>query len=254
MQKLIHHCHDSPYQKRQHLKIAFQLFRSLVDRKIIELNPLRVHVDLQEDFSLHHALSLYLLDAIKILDSNSPDYALDVLTLAESILENPDLILRKQLDRIKSEKMEELRASGMDFDQRIEELEKLEYPKPNADFIYTTFNHFSDLHPWVGQENIRPKSIVREMYENVKTFPEYIRDYGLQRAEGVLLRYLSEAYKVLTQTVPEPSKTDALYEIIYYLESMIRKSSEIQTGSNLKSAKLHNPRIIFSETKRSYTF
>lgn len=244
MQKLIHHCHDSPYQKRQHLKIAFQLFRSLVDRKIIELNPLRVHVDLQEDFSLHHALSLYLLDAIKILDSNSPDYALDVLTLAESILENPDLILRKQLDRIKSEKMEELRASGMDFDQRIEELEKLEYPKPNADFIYTTFNHFSDLHPWVGQENIRPKSIVREMYENVKTFPEYIRDYGLQRAEGVLLRYLSEAYKVLTQTVPEPSKTDALYEIIYYLESMIRgvDSSLIDEWE-----KLRNPNWVKSE-------
>ena len=248
MQKLIHDCHDSPHKKRQHLKVAFQLFRSLLDRKIIELNPLRVHVDLQEDFSLHHALSLYLLDAIKILDPSAPEYALDVVTLAESILENPDLILRKQLDRMKSEKMDELKASGMEFDQRIEELEKLEYPKPNSDFIYTTFNHFADLHPWVGQENIRPKSIVREMYENGKTFPEYIRDYGLQRAEGVLLRYLSEAYKVLTQTVPEPSKTETLYEVIYYLESMIRgvDSSLIDEWE-----KLRNPSWVKVETQET---
>ena len=245
MQRLIRNCHESPHQKKQHRKIAFQLFRSLVDRKIIELNPLRVHVDLQEDFSLHHALSLYMIDAMKILDPQSPDYALDVLTLAESILENPDLILRKQLDRIKTEKMEELKLSGMDFDQRIEELEKLEYPKPNAELIYTTFNHFADHHPWVGQENIRPKSIVREMYENVKTFQEYIRDYGLQRAEGILLRYLSEAYKVLTQTIPEPAKTDALEEIIYYLESMIRG---IDSSLIDEWEKLRNPHWTPSET------
>ena len=192
MQLLLRKSHESPNAKRQLGKKAFTLFRSLVDRQIIEFNPLRVNVDLQEDFSLHHALALYLLDTIRLLDPQSPDYALDLLTLVESILENPEMVLRKQLDRVKSDKMAELKAQGMDFDDRVAELEKLEYPKPNREFIYDTFNAFSTAHPWVGQDNIRPKSVAREMFENFQSFSEYIRDYDLQRSEGQLLRYLSD--------------------------------------------------------------
>ena len=129
------------------------------------------------------------LDTIELLDPHDPDYALDLLTLVESILENPELILRKQLDRIKGDKMAELKEQGMEYDERMAELEKLEYPKPNREFIYETFNAFAAAHPWVGQENIRPKSIAREMYEDFQSFPEYIRDYELQRSKGLLLRY-----------------------------------------------------------------
>ncbi len=119
MQKLIHDCHESPNSKKREGKLAFQLFRSLVERKIIKFNPLRINVDLQEDFSLNHALSLYLLDTIKLLDPLHPDYALDLVTLVESILENPDLILRKQLDRVKQEKMDEMKLAGKYYDERI---------------------------------------------------------------------------------------------------------------------------------------
>ena len=93
--------------------------------------------------------------------------------------------------------MAEMKMAGIEYDQRIEELEKLEYPKPNREFVYSTFNAFADKHPWVGQENIRPKSIAREMFENFRSFSDYIRDYELQRAEGVLLRHLNSVYKVL---------------------------------------------------------
>lgn len=222
MQKLIRDCHESEVSKRQLRRTGFQLFRSLVDRKIIELNPLRINIDLQQDFSLNHTLSLYLLDAVALLDRKSDAYALDLLTFVESILENPDLILRKQLDRLKTEKMYELKLQGMDFDERIAELEKLEYPKPNRDMIYDTFNAFSAAHPWVGQENIRPKSIARNMVETFQSFEEYIRDLDLQRAEGILLRYLMEVYKVLVQTVPNAAKTDEVDSIIEYFGSMIR--------------------------------
>ena len=241
MQLLIRKSHESENAKRKLGKTAFQLFRSLVERKIIEFKPLRVNVDLQEDFSLNHALSLYLLDTLKLLDPQSANYALDLLTLVESILENPDLILRKQLDRLKSEKMFELKAEGMEFDQRIEELEKLEYPKPNREFIYQTFNQFSAAHPWVGQENIRPKSIAREMIEGFYSFGEYIREYDLQRAEGLLLRYLSDVYKALVQNVPDEAQGDELYEISVYFGSMIR---QIDSSLLEEWEKMRNPGLI----------
>ena len=222
MQKLIRHSHETSNSKKQLGQKAFQLFRSLVERQLIELNPLRVNVDLQEDFSLNHALSLYLIDTIKLLDPISENYALDVLSLVESILENPDLILRKQLDRVKTEKMSEMKMEGVDYDARIEELEKLEYPKPNRDFIYDTFNLFTSRHPWVGQENIRPKSIVREMYETFYSFSDYIREYDLHRGEGILLRYLFEVYKVMAQTVPNYAKNEEIELIQVYLGTIVR--------------------------------
>lgn len=246
MQKIIRDCHETKVTKRKLGKTAFQLFRSLVDRKIIELSPLRVNIDLQQDFSLNHTLALYLIDAIGVLERQDSNYALDLLTLVESILENPDLILRKQLDRLKNEKMYELKMQGLDFEERIEELEKLEYPKPNRDFIYETFNTFAAAHPWVGQENIRPKSIAREMFENFQSFSEYIRDYDLQRAEGILLRYLTEVYKAIEQTVPLTAKTEEIEEMSHYFGSMVR---QIDSSLLDEWEKMRNPSYISNDEK-----
>jgi hypothetical protein len=206
------------------------LFRSLVDRKIIEFIPktaegasLRVNVALQDDFSMDQALSLYLHETLPLMDPQAPDYALVLLTLVESILEDPELILRKQLDRLKDQKMAEMKMEGIEFDKRIEELEKLEYPKPNREFVYSTFNAFADRHPWVGQENIHPKSIAREMFESFRSFSDYIRDYELQRAEGLLLRHLSRVHKTLAQGVPDAAKNDAVREMEIYLGTMIKQ-------------------------------
>ncbi len=112
--------------------------------------------------------------------------------------------------------MAQMKADGVEYEQRMEELEKLEYPKPLRDFVYETFNAFADRHPWVGEENIRPKSIAREMFENFSSFAEYVLDYELQRSEGLLLRHLNSVYKVLSQTVPDGSKTDEVVEIELY--------------------------------------
>lgn len=230
MRNLIAESHEPAKAKKAHTKRAWQLFKSLVHRKIIEFIPkteqgakVRVNVALQDDFSMNETLSLYVHETIPLMDPNAPDYAMVVLTLVESILENPDIILRKQLDRVKGQAIAEMKMQGMEYNQRMEELEKLEYPKPNRDFIYSTFNAFADKHPWVGEENIRPKSIAREMFEEFRTFADYIKLYELQRAEGVLLRYLSNVEKVLTQTVPDLAKNDALREMELYLGTMIRQ-------------------------------
>jgi superfamily II RNA helicase len=239
LRDLIRRSHETAVQKRRHGKQAFRLFRSLRDRGIVELNPLRVNVDLQQDFSLNQSLSLYLIDTLKLLDPQSPTYALDVLTLVESILENPELILRRQVDRAKTIRMSEMKAAGIEYDERIAELEKVEYPKPLREFIYDTFNRFAADHPWVGQENIRPKSIAREMFETFQSFPDYIRDYDLQRVEGLLLRYLSEAYKVLVQTVPEAERTDEVLSMIEYFGQMLREidSSLLEEWEKLRDPK-----------------
>jgi len=231
MRDLIRVCHEAPVRKKTHRRRAWQLFRSLAERGIVEiLDPtasldgrkLRVNVELQDDFSMDQTLSLYLLEAIPLVDPEREDYALVVLTLAESILENPEIILRKQLDRIKGRAIAEMKMQGMDYEDRMDALEELEYPKPHREFIYTTFNEFADRHPWVEQENIRPKSIAREMFETFSSFADYVRSYELQRSEGLLLRHLHSVYKVLLQTVPDNAKDEILREIEFYLGETIR--------------------------------
>ena len=225
MARLIDASHERRPQKRALGRTALQMFKSLTDAGVIEIaegRRVRVNTDLQEDFSLNHALSLYLIETIEHLDRESPTYALDLLTLVESILENPDLVLMRQLDKLKTDKMAEMKAAGVEYDERIAELDKLEYPKPNKDFVYNTFNAFAARHPWVGEENIRPKSIAREMFETFSTFPDYVKDYGLERGEGILLRYLSDVYKTLVQSVPSGDKTLEIDEIVTYFGAIVR--------------------------------
>jgi hypothetical protein len=229
MRRLVRDSHETDVAKKAHRRRAWQLFRALVSRGVVEIVPrtaegatVRVNVDLQDDFSMDQALSLYLLETIPLLDAQAPSYALDLLTLVESILENPEIVLRKQLDRVKDRAIAQWKAEGMEYDQRMEELEKLEYPKPLRDFVYDTFNAFADRHPWVGEENIRPKSIAREMFETYKSFAEYVLEYDLERSEGLLLRHLSSVYKVLSQTVPDGVKSEDVVEMEYYLRTMLR--------------------------------
>ncbi len=227
--RLIKKSHERTVDKRRHGKTALAMFKSLVDAEIVQIERsdgerrVVLHGDLQRDFSLNQTLSLYLLDAIEHLDRESPTYALDLLTLVESILESPELVLQKQLDKLKTEKMAEMKAAGVEYEERIAKLDELEHPKPNKDFIYDTFNAFAAKHPWASGDAIRPKSIARDMVERFASFSEYVREYDLERAEGLLLRYLSDVYKVLVQTVPEGDKTPEVEELVVFFGAIVRQ-------------------------------
>ena len=233
----------SEKEKRAIRKRAAILLRSLIGAQLVQIERRTdgggarafVNPDLQIEFSLNQTLSLYLVDTIRFLDPEDENYAYALLTLVESILENPRALLLKQLDKAKKEKIAELKAAGVEYDKRMEELEKVEYPKPDSDFIYQTFNEFASAHPWVGSENIRPKSIVREMLERYLSFSDYVKEYQLQRSEGLLLRYLSQAYRVLVQTVPQSAYTDRIIEVIAFLRNQIARvdSSLIEEWENL---------------------
>ncbi len=241
MARLVKSCHERPAQKRVIGRTALAMYGSLLEAGVVRIGEYGrpvVDAGLQEDFSLNHALSLYLLHAIDLLDRESETYALDLLTLVESILENPDVVLFRQLDKLKGAKLAELKAAGVEYDERMEELERLEYPKPNRDFVYDTFNAFAKARPWVATENIRPKSIAREMFENFQSFSEYVKEYGLERAEGVLLRYLSDAYKTLVQSVPAKAKTPEVDDVVTYFGAMVRAvdSSLIDEWEGMRGA------------------
>ncbi len=245
MRQLIEDSHETPSRKRALRKRAWQLFRALVDRKIVEFLPresapangpglstsdsptsnrrkLRVNLELQDDFSLHQALSLFLIDTLPLLDRESPDYPFDVLTLCEAIVEDPDQILRKQVDKQKGLKIEEWKAAGIPYEERMAKLEEVEHPKPLREFLYDQFNAFAAAHPWIENENVRPKSIAREMFERYQSFSAYVREYGLERSEGLLLRHLMQTFKVLAQTVPDSAKTPEVVEMEDYFRELIR--------------------------------
>jgi superfamily II RNA helicase len=223
--RLLRTSHEPAARRRQLLRQGMSMFASLVSSQILAVDGhnVRVNADLQEDFSLNHALSLYAVEALEALDPEHEQYPLQVLSVIEAIVESPATILHAQIARLKTLRMNELKAEGVEYEARIEALEKIEHPKPEADFIYETFNLFAKKHPWVTGHDIAPKSIARDMYEQVLSFNDYIKEYGLPRAEGVLLRYLTDVYRALKQTVPDKCKTEEVLDLEEWLGAEVRQ-------------------------------
>ncbi|MDQ3034862.1 MAG: DUF3516 domain-containing protein [Myxococcota bacterium] len=227
MKELVRASHESRPRRFAHGRHAIALFRSLRDAEVIEIDrddrAIRVHADLQEDFSLHQTLSLFVLDAVPRLDHEDPLYAANALSVVESILESPEVVLMRQLDRLKDLKIAEMKAQGVEYDERMAELDKLQVPRPCEQLLESAFEEFKARHPWVPREGIRPKSIARDMWERGASFNEYVKEYGLARSEGVLLRYLSDAYKAFVQNVPEGAKNDEIYDLADWLRVVVRQ-------------------------------
>ncbi|HEY7216604.1 MAG TPA: DUF3516 domain-containing protein, partial [Thermoanaerobaculia bacterium] len=229
LRELIRRCHEEEGGKTRLLTHAAVLVRALYRAGIIRMkrdartNYLWAVVaeDLQWDFSLNQALSLYLVETLGEIEPESETYVPDLITLVESVLENPEIVLRKQVDKIKGELVAQLKAEGVEYEARMERLDEVTHPKPLSDFIYGTFNRFRGKHPWVGGEDIKPKSIGREMFEGYMSFADYVKRYGLQRSEGVLLRYLSQLYKTLDQNVPEPAKTEGVWDALGFFRALV---------------------------------
>ncbi len=249
LRDLIERCHEEDAAKRRLRKQAAVLVRSLYRAGIIGLapgRPYRVVVAeyLQWDFSLHQALSLFALSALEELDPASPTYAVDALTVVESILEDPDVILRRQVDRAKGRLVAELKEEGIPYEERMARLEEVTHPKPLADFLYGAFNAFRAAHPWTAGSDVSPKSIGREMFETFAGFSDYVKSYGIERSEGVLLRYLSQLYRTLDQTVPETAKTDELWDVLGFFRSLV---GETDASLLEEWERMRHPELLLAE-------
>ena len=223
--------HEDRAKQRKHIHHAIEIYRALLAGGVVERldepddegRYVRLTVDLQYDFALNQPLSPFALAAIELLDRESESYALDVLSVIESTLENPRQILSAQAFRARGEAVASMKADGIEYEERMNLLDEVTWPKPLEDVLEAGYEIYRQGHPWVGDYEVSPKAVVRDLFERAMTFGEYVQFYNLARSEGVVLRYLADAYRALRQTVPDEAKTEELTDLIEWLGELIRQ-------------------------------
>ncbi|MCE5290364.1 MAG: DUF3516 domain-containing protein [Nocardiaceae bacterium] len=230
MRKLLEDNHEARPAQRRHIRHAIRLYRALLNSGVVErLNEpdengrwARLTVDLQRDFALDQPLAPFALAVFELLDAHSHDFTLDVISVVESILEDPRQLLMAQQNVARGEAVAEMKADGLDYDQRMALIEDITWPKPLHDLLEPAFAMFVGGHPWMSEFSPSPKSVLREMIEQSMTFSDVVSRYGLARSEGLVLRYLADAYRALRRTVPDQVRTDELEEYTEWLGELIR--------------------------------
>lgn len=202
-------------------------------------------VDLPRDFALDEPLSPFMLAALELIDPESDTYALDVISVVESTLENPWQILRAQRRQARTRAMAQMRDDGVPYDERLERLQDVTYPMPLRHELFAAFDTYCEKVPWARDFELHPKSVVRDMVERAANFKEYIAAYNVAKNEGTLLRYLSDAYRVLSRTVPESKIDDQLADIIDWLGFMVKSidSSLLDEWNNLDATPDEKPPV-----------
>ena len=231
MRHLLTDNHEDRAAQRRHIHQAIAIYRALLAGGVVEQldepdsegRRARLTVDLQFDFALNQPLSPLALAAIDLLDRESPSYPLDVVSIIEATLDNPRPVLSAQLFKARGEAVAQMKADGLDYETRMDLLESVTYPRPLADLLEAAYDMYRRGHPWVADYALAPKSVVRDMYERAMTFVEYVGFYGLSRTEGMVLRYLADAYKALRNTVPDDAKTEELTDLIEWLGELVRQ-------------------------------
>ena len=221
---------------RSSARQAINLSRSLLDSEVLyRLDPpgpdgrsVAMSADVQDNFALNQPLAPFALATLDVLDPDEPAYHLDVVSVIESVLDDPRQVLFAQRSKAKGEAVAEMKADGIEYDQRMLLLDDITWPQPLLEILEATLEIYRQTHPWVSEDALSPKSIVRDMYERAMTFGEFIAFYQLTRSEGVVLRYLTDAYRTLRQTVPEAAGNEQLDDVIEWLGETIR-----QTDSSL---------------------
>lgn len=233
MRHLLTANHDTETQQAEHVRQAFRIYRSLRIAGVVEKVRVpgpdgrarpsaRLTVDLPRDFALNQPLSPFALAAMDLLDVESPTHALDVVSVIEATLDDPRQVLMGQQNRARGEAVAAMKAEGIEYEERMELLEEVTWPKPLADLLEPAFQTYRRTNPWVADAELSPKSVVRDMVEKAMTFAEIVSVYGLERTEGVVLRYLADAYRAVRQVVPDEHRTEEVQEIIEWLGELVR--------------------------------
>ncbi|WP_163511688.1 DEAD/DEAH box helicase [Fodinicola acaciae] len=246
MRHLLTDNHEDRASQRKLIRRAIAIYRALLAAGVVERletpdeqgRIVRLTVDLQFDFALNQPLSPFALAAFDLLDRESETYALDMLSIVESTLDDPRQVLSAQRNKARGEAVEAMKAEGIEYEERMQLLEDVTYPKPLTDLLEMAYATYRRGHPWVADHELSPKTVARDMYERAMTFQEYISFYQLARSEGLVLRYLADAYKALKQTVPDEAKTEELIDLVEWLGELVR-----QTDSSLLDEweRLRNP-------------
>jgi superfamily II RNA helicase len=231
MRHLLEDNHEPRERQRRHILRAVAIYRGLREAGVVEelTEPdaegrrVRIVGDLQLDFALNQPLSPFALAALELLDRTSPDYPMDVLSVVEATLDDPRAVLHAQESKARGEAVAAMKAEGIEYEQRMELLQDVTYPKPLDELLSAALETYRRGHPWVADARLSPKSVVRDMSERAMTFVEYVGHYQLARSEGLVLRYLADAYRALRQTVPDEAKTEELADVVEWLGELVRQ-------------------------------
>ncbi len=231
MRRLLTDNHEPRKRQLRLVREAVGIARSLLQAGVLERldepepdgRRYRLTVDLPPNFALYQPLSTFALAAIDLLDPASQTYALDVVSVIEATLEDPRQILAAQLKKARGEAIAAMKAEGIAYDERIELLDEVSYPKPLEELLEHAFEVYLQSNPWAADAQLSPKSVVRERWERAMTFREYVSEYGLTRSEGAVLRYLSDAVKALRSGVPAAARTEELTDIVEWLGELVRQ-------------------------------
>lgn len=230
MRHLLRTNHDSRAKQNRDILTAVDLFRGLINAGVVErtpdspaFRPYTLTRELDRDFALNQPLSPFALAFLTILDPDSDTYALDVISTFEAILDDPRQLLQAQQSAARGEEIAALKADGVDYTERMALIEDVTYPKPLADELDEAFDTFCQGNPWAKEFELAPKSVVRDMIEHAMTFSDLIATYGLARSEGVVLRYLTDAWRTLSHSIPEANMNEELEDIIVWLGELIRQ-------------------------------
>ncbi|WP_298863355.1 RNA helicase [uncultured Microbacterium sp.] len=245
MRALVYDNHEPRSNQRMLALRALGIYRTLRESGVVENDAqgIRLTVDLQPNFALNQPLSPFALAAFELLDPESPTFALDMISIVESTLDDPRAILSQQEFIARGEAVAAMKAEGIEYDERMELLEQITWPKPLEELLSAAFSTFSAAQPWIRDFELHPKSVVRDMYERAMSFGEYVAFYKTARSEGVVLRYLSDAYRAASQTIPEHLKTEELHDLIEWLGELVRQvdSSLLDEWTELVSGVLVDP-------------
>lgn len=226
--KLIEDSAQTPEEKAALSQRTDEVFATLIDAGVVErreedgTTSYLLTVDLPEDFALDQPLSPFLLAAIELLDPESETYALDLISMVEATLEDPPQILRAQEREARGAAIAAMKAEGIEYEERMERAQEVTYPKPLEDLLDAAFAEYCEKVPWASDYCLRPKSVLRDMVETASDFKTYIGRYKIARSEGTLLRYLSDAYRVLDRTIPAEKRDERLDDIVTWLRLVVR--------------------------------
>jgi superfamily II RNA helicase len=231
LRELIENNHEPRPRQRELARQALAIYRTLRTAEIVQQSAeghITLTVDLQQNFALNQPLSPFALAVFDLIQPSpgaeaSPTYALDLISVLEATLDDPRPILSAQQFMARGEAVAAMKSEGIEYDQRMELLEEVTWPKPLEELLDAAFQTYRASQPWVGDFELSPKSVVRDLYERAMTFNDYIGFYKLNRSEGLVLRYLSDAYKAARQTIPDEAKTEELLDLIEWLGELVRQ-------------------------------
>lgn len=226
MRALVYDNHEPRARQRMLALRALGIYRTLRESGIVEQSAdgtITLTVDLQPNFALNQPLSPFALAAFELLDPDAATFALDMISIVEATLDDPRAVLSQQEFLARGDAVAEMKREGIEYDERMELLEQITYPKPLEELLGATFETYSAAQPWIRDFELRPKAVVRDMYERAMSFGEYVAYYKIARSEGVVLRYLSDAYRAASQTIPEDLKNEDLRDLIEWLGELVRQ-------------------------------